>query len=604
MSRKFFKSFFSCLLALMMVVSLTAIPSSAAPSLSKTSFTLTKGYVTTLSVSGTSGTVKWSTGDKSVATVNSKGKVSGKKLGSTYIYAKVDGVTLKSKVTVVAGKITVGKSSVDLEEGQKTTVKIKAIGTHALSVGSTDRSVARATWSGAKFDGNIIKLTITAVGSGTAKIKVYATKYPSSIYKYINVTVGDGYDDLISDLDLSGGTTDSNASISLSTQSASVKIGETYPAYAFGTSSISAVSSNQNIASVSVQNSSASGGYSNINIKGVSAGTAKVRVYLTNNSKKYADIDVTVVSNAQYYTVLDSQPVRISGSDYSITLNLNGTRKYMLVPNEPSMPKGYDESKVNDVVAAYEKTHRYYTIYTNMPNKKLNTDIIYPVTATIANQPSYRYMLVPKDFDQPTVDTIILQYAGGKYEYNTVYTAYPTKQYSTDVVKEWSINVYDPTTNKSTASSRYLLLPYNYDSAQAEQIMAKDKTKYQSQQEYAVLTTPPTQYDYKNYELLIWNNPKTNSARYMLVPKTNCDYVKRNDAIYADTGVYCYYNAYSTDPTSSITNYNNESIFPSTQLETGKRVYIIVDMRDSDADRADKITKALQGTTYNFTPRY
>ena len=82
--KRFFKSFVSVFLAVFMAASLISIPSSAAPSLNKTSITVTKGYQSSLSVSGTSKSVTWSTGDKSVATVSSKGKVVGKGVGSTY----------------------------------------------------------------------------------------------------------------------------------------------------------------------------------------------------------------------------------------------------------------------------------------------------------------------------------------------------------------------------------------------------------------------------------------------------------------------------------------------------------------------------------------
>lgn len=74
--------------------------SAATVKLNKTSVTITKGKTYTLKVSGTKKTVKWSTSNKKVATVSSKGKVTAKKAGTTYIYAKVNGKTLRCKVTV------------------------------------------------------------------------------------------------------------------------------------------------------------------------------------------------------------------------------------------------------------------------------------------------------------------------------------------------------------------------------------------------------------------------------------------------------------------------------------------------------------------------
>jgi len=68
--------------------------------LNATSKTLYKGNTYTLKVSGTSKKVTWSSSNKSVATVSSKGKVTTKKAGTATISAKVDGKTLKCKITV------------------------------------------------------------------------------------------------------------------------------------------------------------------------------------------------------------------------------------------------------------------------------------------------------------------------------------------------------------------------------------------------------------------------------------------------------------------------------------------------------------------------
>ena len=66
----------------------------------KSSVNLYYGFSATLNLLNESGTVTWSTSNKNVATVNSKGKITGKGLGSCYIYAKNGGKTVKCKVTV------------------------------------------------------------------------------------------------------------------------------------------------------------------------------------------------------------------------------------------------------------------------------------------------------------------------------------------------------------------------------------------------------------------------------------------------------------------------------------------------------------------------
>lgn len=79
--------------------------------LNKTKVSIKKGKTTTLKVSGTKKKVKWSSSNKKVASVNSKGKVTAKKNGTAYIYAKVSNKTLKCKITVKATKSTKKSSS-------------------------------------------------------------------------------------------------------------------------------------------------------------------------------------------------------------------------------------------------------------------------------------------------------------------------------------------------------------------------------------------------------------------------------------------------------------------------------------------------------------
>ena len=66
----------------------------------KSSVSLYYGFSATLNLLNASGTVTWSSSNTKVATVSSKGKITGKGLGSCYIYAKNGGKTVKCKVTV------------------------------------------------------------------------------------------------------------------------------------------------------------------------------------------------------------------------------------------------------------------------------------------------------------------------------------------------------------------------------------------------------------------------------------------------------------------------------------------------------------------------
>lgn len=182
---------------MVLVMAMMILPTSAfaasTPKLSKTSAEVSIGYYITLNVSGASGTVKWSSGDSSIATVKSTGsnsaKVTGKKTGSTYIYAKTGSKTLKCKVTVKKSFISASKSTVDLTAGRSGTVTLTVKGDKNIAVNNSDKSIVTTSWG--KWNDNTIKLTIKAQKAGTAKLKIYTKGYSSSTAKTITVKVSD-----------------------------------------------------------------------------------------------------------------------------------------------------------------------------------------------------------------------------------------------------------------------------------------------------------------------------------------------------------------------------------------------------------------------------
>ena len=90
----------ACICTLIMPTSVQA----AKISLSATSKTITVGKTTTLKMSGTSKKVVWTSSNKNIATVSSKGKVKGIKAGTCTIKAKVGGKIYKCKVIVRKAK--------------------------------------------------------------------------------------------------------------------------------------------------------------------------------------------------------------------------------------------------------------------------------------------------------------------------------------------------------------------------------------------------------------------------------------------------------------------------------------------------------------------
>lgn len=72
--------------------------------INKNSLLLAKGQSSTLKISGVTSGIKWSSGDKKIATVSSKGIIKAKKTGNVVIKAKIGDVSLGCAVSVVTSK--------------------------------------------------------------------------------------------------------------------------------------------------------------------------------------------------------------------------------------------------------------------------------------------------------------------------------------------------------------------------------------------------------------------------------------------------------------------------------------------------------------------
>ena len=528
---KLFKSLLSVFLAVFMVASLAVIPSSAA-SLSKTSITLTKGYQTTLSVSNASGTITWSTGDKSIATVSSKGKVVGKAPGTTYVYAKTGSTTLKCKVTVVASKITANKSSVTFDKtGETATVTFTVKGSHSgITVGSTNSSVATASFSPARWDGNNVTVKITAKGAGNARIKVYNKNYQSTCYKYVDVSVKD--------------TTASNVIMPF-TKDVKVNAGESYDLQVYAQNQTNLLYSvlNSNVATVT--SGVTSGNYRNFSIKGVAAGTTTVRFYDRYSANSYVDVTVTVAAaNVKYYEFYTTSPAtKLLYTDQVITVKPTGSAVtyYMLVP------ANYDPAYINTLTGQKFNVYDYYKVYTAVPSRKASTDTYQQFYNSNSSYTyGYRYVLLPANYDEVQYNTAVAKY-NNKFEYYTIYSENPVKQNNWDYVETWVVT--DALTGR--AVTRYMLVPYNnYDQTKIDEIKSKDQNANATYQRFVIYSTMPTVNN--TTDEVIWFM-SGGAWKYMIVPKnaSTTDIVKANDAILKETGIYEYNVLYSTMPANT-----------------------------------------------------
>ena len=114
----------------------------------------------TPSIVGSKKSVKWTTSDKSVATV-SGGKVTGKKEGTATITATANGVSAACEVTVVNGLISINEEKMLLYNGESKTLKTNAGKKDTVNWSSSDTSVA-----------TVDNGKVQAVGTGTAVISV------------------------------------------------------------------------------------------------------------------------------------------------------------------------------------------------------------------------------------------------------------------------------------------------------------------------------------------------------------------------------------------------------------------------------------------------
>ncbi|MDO5541512.1 MAG: Ig-like domain-containing protein [Eubacteriales bacterium] len=157
--------------------------------LNKTDVTLQKGKTLLLNskVIGTKNKVKWSSSNKSVVSVTSKGKLTAKKSGQATITAtvKVGSLSAKAscKVKVTEPSIKLNKTSLSLKVGETTTLKATTKNTTGkISWKSSKSSVASVSSSGTITAKKAGTATITATINGkTAKCKVTVKKAPVSI---------------------------------------------------------------------------------------------------------------------------------------------------------------------------------------------------------------------------------------------------------------------------------------------------------------------------------------------------------------------------------------------------------------------------------------
>ena len=182
MKRKFVKPAVLCLLlaaALMLPLALpvsagcNAVAEKSQIKLDATEIEVYNGVGYLLEVEGTNKKATWSSSDRKIATVNSKGMVMGKKPGSAVITCKVAGWKLKCTVTVLP-TLSVNKTKLKITKGDKGIVKC----TYALPYQNVhltyhiaDEDIVSCKWDDA-WDNGDIWLTVKGLKAGSTTITI------------------------------------------------------------------------------------------------------------------------------------------------------------------------------------------------------------------------------------------------------------------------------------------------------------------------------------------------------------------------------------------------------------------------------------------------
>lgn len=414
MCKKLCKSLLSTLLALMMIVTVAAVPSFAKKiAISKSSVSVVKGYTTKLSIVGTNENPKWSSADETIATVSKKGVVTGKKLGSTTISASVGGSVFKCKVTVKAGSIATSGNNVSVDKGKKVAVSVKAVGTHDLAVTTSDKSIATAAFSKNGFNGDFTTVNIKGISDGTAKIKIYAKGYAKSIYKYVEVKVGTGKAvSSVSKSEVTVSVDSVNINENLTTEftvaSSSVKLQD-----------ISIISTAKYNFDVETSIDSEKD-VINVKVIGLVEGTGNVRIYTSKDKRKSVFIPVTVTNNAYDVVVWNRTPNKRTNTDVIYEMENAAKEKFYVLE-----PKDCDPAHAATVLAEAADCYVYFAVYEESPFIQEKDDIILKKTVNYAGKKVTRYLLVPNDYDEAYSNSAYAMYCG-EYEYYTVYANKPS----------------------------------------------------------------------------------------------------------------------------------------------------------------------------------
>nr|WP_295277928.1 penicillin-binding Tp47 domain C-containing protein [uncultured Blautia sp.] len=162
----------ACKVTVKEVVKPTPTPAPTLTAKAKNSVIYTKGLKSTrinVTKVAISGTVKYTSSNKKVATVSSKGVVTAKKAGKTVITVKAGKYTAKVTIQVKKPTLKLAKSSATIKKGKSVTIKATAAPKGTVKYKSSNKKVATVSSKGVVKGKKKGTATITVTCNGVSK---------------------------------------------------------------------------------------------------------------------------------------------------------------------------------------------------------------------------------------------------------------------------------------------------------------------------------------------------------------------------------------------------------------------------------------------------
>ena len=162
-----------------------AVTAEAAVKINATTKTLYKGDTYTLKITGTTKKASWKSSNKTVAVVNTAGKVTAKKKGTATITGTIGTKKYTCKVTVKNGFVKFRNTTVSVNVGKTVTVWVDTKNVTKLSM-SKSNDTAQFSWGSWKNSARAVK--IKGIAPGTTTLVVYNTN-EKSMKSTLKITV-------------------------------------------------------------------------------------------------------------------------------------------------------------------------------------------------------------------------------------------------------------------------------------------------------------------------------------------------------------------------------------------------------------------------------